>query len=405
MKNRLLQFCLVLFALFILMPSEKRGILVVIFGLVAVMAAPQKPDIKQLKAFIINASPFLVYLISAIWYFDAQQTPKKLETGLSILVLPFIFAIVNKNSLFSQKTKTLFFKLFLLSSAIFSLIIISYFAHLGYFNGTRTYGYCLAQVTNNLPIWSDHPIYISIILCLSVIFSYQLYITGLKRRDKILLVALILIIIATVLFLSRRGPILALIISFIPLLNNLFKRTEKKKLILRIVAIVLILSGCIIVFVKPINKRILEVVNVKTYLGKNETNSVNNRVQIYKCAIELIENKPIFGYGIGRDKKELYDCYKENLYYLYENKFNTHNQYFSILLRSGIIGFIIFLCFMCYNYNIAIRSGDLIFLSILLFYTVIFLFENVLERQNGVIFFAFIINYFAFRGLNYKEEL
>jgi O-antigen ligase len=386
------------------MPSEKRGILVIIFSLAAVIVSPQKPDIKQLKIFIINASPFLVYLISTLWYFDAQQTPKKLETGLSILVLPFIFAIVNKNILFSQKTKTLFFKLFILSSAIFSLIIISYFVHLGYFNGTRTYGYCLAQVTNNLPIWSDHPIYISIILCLSVIFSYQLYTTGLKRRDKILLLASVIVIIATVLFLSRRGPILALIISFIPLIYNLFKKTRKKKLILGLGVIVLILSVSTIVFVKPINERISEVFNKKTYLGKNETNSVNNRVQIYKCAIELIEKKPIFGYGIGRDKKELYDCYKENLYYLYENRFNTHNQYFSILLRSGIIGFIIFLCFLYYNYDLAIRSSDLIFLSILLFYTVIFLFENVLERQNGVIFFAFIINYLAFWNLNNKEQ-
>ena len=174
MKNRLLQFSLILFSLFILMPSEKRGILVILFGLAGLIVSPQKPDIKQLKIFIINASPFLVYLISTLWYFDIEQTPKKLETGLSLLVLPFIFALINKKRIFNKKIKALFLKLFILSSAIFSLIIISYVSYLGYFNGTSTYGYCLAQITNNLPIWSDHPIYISIILCLSVIFSYRL---------------------------------------------------------------------------------------------------------------------------------------------------------------------------------------------------------------------------------------
>ena len=43
--------------------------------------------------------------------------------------------------------------------------------------------------------------------------------------------------------------------------------------------------------------------------------------------------------------------------------------------------------------------------SILVLYSFTFLFENVLSRQSGVIFFCFIINYFLWNNFNKKKVL
>ena len=123
MKKKLLKVSLILFSLFILIPSEKRGILVILFALIAVITSPQYPKIKTLKLFLINALPFIIYLLSLLLYFDPEQTPKKLETGLSIIVLPLIFAIINKE-IFNKKVEILMQKVFVFSAVLFSLIIL-----------------------------------------------------------------------------------------------------------------------------------------------------------------------------------------------------------------------------------------------------------------------------------------
>ena len=395
MKKQLLKVSLILFSLFILIPSEKRGILVILFALITIITSPQRPKLKTLKLFVINALPFIVYLLSLVLYFDPEQTPKKLETGLSIIVLPLIFAITNKE-IFNKKFEILMQKAFVFSAVLLSLIILSYFLYLGYFTGAKTYGYCLSKLTNKLPLLADHPIYISIALSVSILFSYNIYLNINKYYEKLILLIAVFIVFATILFLSRRGPVFALCLALIPVFYKLYKSSNRKSLLMKLGIGAIVSAITIILLVKPINKRVIEVLNPKTYAEKNETNSTNNRIQIYKCAVELIKEKPILGYGIGRDRKELYDCYKENLYYLYENKFNTHNQYLSIMLRFGFLGFVVFSFFLYYNFRIAIRLQSTTLLSILIFYTINFLFENVMERQNGIILFAFLINYYAF---------
>jgi O-antigen ligase len=148
-----------------------------------------------------------------------------------------------------------------------------------------------------------------------------------------------------------------------------------------------------------------ELFKMDTYVEANETNSTNNRMNIYKCAYELFKEKPIFGYGIGEDTRALYNCYKNTIYYLYEKKFNTHNQYMSIVLKTGLFGLIVFLIFMGYNLGLGYFNKDWLFCSILIFYMILMLTENILERQNGVILFSFLINYISFKNIiNYKNQ-
>jgi len=204
-------------------------------------------------------------------------------------------------------------------------------------------------------------------------------------------------------YLSRKGVLIALIICLIIQLILFLKKRGVANIrnVIYSTALVVISLGTLLV----INQRFRELLNPKTYTAINETNSTNNRIQIYSCAFSLIKEKPLLGYGIEYDRDALNNCYKENLYYLFEKEYNTHNQYLSIWLKISLTGLVIFLMFLIYNIQLAYKSTDVIYGLIIIFYSTIMLTENILERQNGVILFTFLMNYLSFYNLQNTERL
>lgn len=391
------------FGLFLLVPSIQRWYLVILLGVGAFLTLIQHHKVKFTKTALVNSSLYLVFLLSLLISFHPEDTLKRFETALSLILIPIIFSILlsGNPSLFSKKVETLFFKVFFLSSVVFSTLIYVYFAYLGYFDGANTYEFCMSQLGRKMPFLNDHPIYLSMPLGISVLFAID-YFKSLNRKtvNKMVVVALTLFLFFTIFFLARKGVIAALLLSVMILIVLSFKNSRKKLLI---AAVGLIGISALFIFI-PVNKnRLIELFKAETYSDRNETNSTNNRLQIYDCAIDLIKEKPLFGYGIGRDREVLYDCYKENLYYLYENRYNTHNQYLSISMKVGIIGLLVFLFFLYFNFKLAHHEKDWLYFSVLMFFTIIMLSENILERQNGVILFAFLINYFAFKNSKPKS--
>jgi O-antigen ligase len=84
--------------------------------------------------------------------------------------------------------------------------------------------------------------------------------------------------------------------------------------------------------------------------------------------------------------------------FLKGNYYNTHNQFLGYLISNGIVGLSFFLLILFKNFNIA-ASSSFEHLSILLLFTFMMMIENVLDRQNGIILFSFLLNYFAFKNL------
>jgi len=98
-------------------------------------------------------------------------------------------------------------------------------------------------------------------------------------------------------------------------------------------------------------------------------------------------------------------CYQDENANFSKKMYNTHNQYLFIWLSSGIIGFVIFIGILFYYFKKSIEFKDEVMFSILVLYSFTFLFENVLSRQSGVIFFCFIINYFLWINFNKNKTL
>ena len=137
-------------------------------------------------------------------------------------------------------------------------------------------------------------------------------------------------------------------------------------------------------------------VTVVSSIEHEETLSVDShessaaRILVWKAAMEVIKDDPIIGVGTGDVKKELRKVYKEkNIESAYEDHLNAHNQYIQTTVALGIIGLLVLLSFFFLPIIYAYKNNNplyIIFLALVGFH---FLFESMLERQAGVVFYAF----------------
>ena len=174
---------------------------------------------------------------------------------------------------------------------------------------------------------------------------------------------------------------------------------NKKNLKLKII---LIISLSLLLFLIPKTRnRFSEIftINNSKFI---ESNYYGVRFVIYKNASELIKEFPFFGYGIGDYNDKLKESYKKNNPSL-EVYYNSHNQYISFLLVGGLFLLLLYFIFLYLNVKLAIKKRNINSLIILCFYSIVMLSENILERENGVIFFSFFLCFFSLNNYN-KDE-
>jgi len=370
-----------------LIPERYEGFVVIFFIVVSITLFLLNYQGKGIlkKEFLITSSLFVVFLISALMSSEISEGFKKIETMLSLLIFPLVFFIfLGRTRLDYYKYKSIFFKVFFASNVLFSLLSFYLFGVYSSPKFSIKDASFFRDAVTDIPLIGDHPIYISIFLSIAILIGVTFY--KFKKHHivyNILTVIGHLIIGVLLVLLMSKGVIIALFIAICVLLS----RKTKKKYIISIL-VLLLLS----LLIPSANNRFKELFNEETYNTLNSQNSTSIRVNILKCNYKLIVSNPILGYGLGDVQEALDRCYFENNYGFISGKYNSHNQYMFVWLSAGIIGFFLFLFLLMYYFKKTWDSKDYLMLAIISFYCVVFLFENVLSRQSGVILFAFIIN-------------
>ena len=208
-----------------------------------------------------------------------------------------------------------------------------------------------------------------------------------------------IVLIAFLLLYAKKAPIIAFLI--ILTLFILFQRSKKY-----IVPYIFAVTGLVALIIVIPNTRgkFVELLKIESLDNGNVT-STNIRYTIYQSAQELIAESPLIGYGIGDYKDKLVNKYAEKgQSLLVEKGYNSHNQYFSLMIIGGVLLLLIFLCVLIFNFLYAIRFDNQLFILLLIFYGIVMLTENILEREQGVVFFAFFFNFFTLKSLFVSEQ-
>lgn len=399
LEKALFYIAILSFSLFPLIPNKYKGYSV-LFLLVSALTAIifTKGLFKKINfkyAFIFSSIYFL-YIISLIYSENIGYGLKKLETGASILIIPFCFSILyTRFKDLTKNGKSFFIYGFIIGASIYATSIIYYFNYLGFAYCRKNLSHCLSYL-DGMFVLSEHPIYGSMFAAVGVIFIINNYGNQNVWVKSLFFIGL-LVNLYVLLLLVRKGVILALVISFLAFLFNLkiVKHFNYKKALLLLAVLAILIFN----FKDSIQSRFSELSKSLSYERIDENNSTSIRYSIYNCALNVISENVFFGQGIGDTSDALIECYKNKSTFLVTNKFNSHNQYFGILLSIGLFGFCFFLFILFVLYRRAINNKDVNYIQILMFFSVLFLTENILERQSGLILFYFIVNYLFYFNL------
>ena len=372
---------LLFFAIFPLIPNKIKGLPVAILFFVTLVF--YKKGKAQISKLLVSSSLFLICFLSILYSDDKTQSFSKIETALSMLVLPLSFFLLLADYKITNSFRKVFFKLFIVSSSLFSLFSLLFFV------SNSKYIYLIEEnrrLITNMPLIGQHPIYASIFLSVSIFFFITLIKNNNLKYNKtgFLFFFLVLLNVCVLLLILSKGVVISLFfVLFVQVLNI---QTLKR---IKYVLVFVIISLLITLFIY--NNRMNKLIKVSTYGALNTNSSTSIRLGIYDCSFKVIQNKLLFGHGIGDAQRSLNKCYANKSDILLMHRFNSHNQYLDVLIKTGVIGFLIFLFFLVYNLKHALKTKNNLLLMIVLFYSIVFFTENVLSRQSGVIFFFFLI--------------
>jgi len=129
---------------------------------------------------------------------------------------------------------------------------------------------------------------------------------------------------------------------------------------------------------------------------KSTATTTDSRLDRWRAAEGLIVKSPIIGYGAGSEIGLLHQVYFSKKYYSsFLNKLNVHNQYLSFLLKSGLIGLLIYIATLTFGFRAALAQKDLLFFTFMLLIAMVSFAENYLDVDKGVCFYAFFFSFFV----------
>ncbi len=242
-----------------------------------------------------------------------------------------------------------------------------------------------------------HATYFSMYIALSVSALIYLLIKTQDKKSWIVYIIGLLVLFAGILQLSSRAVFIALLIN-INIVVPFFLLKRKKMLLFLVISVsvsVVMIAGILrnVVF----KTRFITELQTDLTQQSINLNILEPRAVRWTCAWELIKESPVIGHGSGSEVALLKEKYYAHHYYnSYINELNAHDEFLSMLIKTGVPGLLIFLLVLFTGFRKSIRSRDMLFCSFLVIITIVSFSENILDANKGIFFFAFFYSLFYF---------
>jgi O-antigen ligase len=386
---------------FAVFPDNMPAIIVLlVFSLVIQTILIGKFKIQYNIPLFLLLGFYLLNLLGIFWSTDTLDARYSLETKLPMVLFPILF-IFYRDFLTKNLIKILL--LFITGCTVSSVICLSvaFWESISFISGNMVFnpidplhaswaygGSHFMYINLSLFL---HPTYFAAYLLFSVcacIFLLRKKILPQKFLNRYLYVSIFLFLIMIYLLSSKSG----LICTMLVLIFNAMVQIKQHG---RILNKILILAGSFVLILlalqNPRFSSIREVIKnpniVKNYAT---TGSVISRVHIWKVGIDIISQNFLTGVGIGDTEDELARKYKTyNYQELYRQKANAHSQFFETFIELGLIGFLLLMALLIYPIKQSRDKGNYLFLFFLFILSFNFLFESMLSKISGAIFFGF----------------
>jgi O-antigen ligase len=299
-------------------------------------------DIKKYRPQLIMAFALVCTATIVYLYFDALVTIRHYRLPISTL---FSHAFTNHNFSEPIDMHATFFSMQVLVALVYILSVlikeVSFYKKIFYL-------ICCCILTAGLVQLGSKSIFITLIIAINIAFPYFL-LKG-KSRLRFILVSTSITVLAFILIFN----------------SGAFKERY--------------------------------ITELKQDLSKSVAGApIESRVDRWNVTIALISKSPTLGYGAGSEIGLLQtNFFNKKLYNSYLNRLNAHSEYLSFMIKSGIIGLLVYLSTLAFGFSISFRQKDLLFFTFMLLIAIVSLSENLLDVDKGIFFYAFFFSFFIF---------
>jgi O-antigen ligase len=380
---------------------RSMGFIIILFTISGIITGDY--SVLKKKNVWIKLTKVLLWLIPFfhLLFLNSVETYwNKLEVKLSLIFIPIIVLIAVD---FKKEIFNTFLKVFIFGGIVAVIICLIISIYNFYFLDN-----IMAFTYQNLSYF-HHPSYFAMYLNFIVGILYYHSINPIKSFNINRPLTYILILLLTffiILLSSRTGWISNILITILFVIFSI-KRKSFNKIHFGFILTIILSSVIIFKTVPSVKSRSNSLIN---YISHNifETDKKTSffsssvtRIIAWKCSLELISEKIIFGYGEGLSGVELNKLYKNKDYKQLENKnLNSHNQFLQCFIDNGLIGGCTIIFFTIIMLFKSLKTKDYLYSLFLILITINFLTESMLETQSGVVFFAVFNTLFFFQWVD-----
>lgn len=348
-------------------------------------------------------SAFLVTLVATVYSLYHSRAINELTLRLPVLLFPVVFAL---NTLDLKKYRS---NLLLAFALVCTATIVYLYADalltIKYYHLPIKTIFSAAFTNHNFsePI-EMHATFFSLQLVIGLVYLLTLLFKPLASSLKLFYGVCCFILVCGIIQLSSKS-ILAVLFLVVNLALPYCMFQGKKRLIFMLVALALsTLAFVIVLNGKSFNERYITSLK-DDFAVARPGESTDPRLSRWHVVAELIKQRPLMGYGSGSEVSLLHDhFFKAKMYSSFLAGLNSHNQYLSFILKSGVWGLLVYLLTLGYGFKMAFKKKDLVFISFMLVVAIVSLSENVLDADKGVMFYSFFFAFFLFSDSSKKAS-
>lgn len=351
---------------------------------------------------LLLSSVFLVSAIGILYSQDKTQGLRDLERQLAILLFPLILSL---SGLDLGKYKMNFLKLFSFTCVLTILYLYMDAIRIILYNKLPL-SHLFSQVFLNHNFSNPigiHATYLGMYCLFSTAIFLYLFLKEVRLSGRIVYMLCVSILLAGLLQLGSRSVLISagIIAGLFPFL--LLKGARRSSLIL-VITVTAVFITVIIININAFKTRYIAQFKHELVQPSMDSEVSEPRIVRWRLALQLIEKSPLYGYGTGAERQLLKEVYFNNkLYNSYLHELNAHNQYLSILLKTGMWGLLIFLFTLFTAFVIAFRKKDILFGSFLVIISIVSVSENILDVNKGIFFYAFFFSLFIHSGKPFER--
>lgn len=335
------------------------------------------------KVALLFITVYLIYLVSVVYSEDRASALVDIQLKLSLLIFPLILATAKR---LDKDNCIAILRGFVLGCFVSAIICIADATYNTFTTGENHFSY------DKLSFFVQVGYYAMYLTLASILLAFD-WIVRVKRFSWFHLITLLTMGLMLIL-LSARAQLLAFMI-IMPAFGFIFLRDKLGKTkAAGIMAIITIVFAITLIALPSTKARMETAWNNMTQENVNKQSpylsGINVRFVLWEIGTEIITENPILGVGNGDVEHELLArATEQNIPAIVQKELNFHNQYFQTGVATGLMGLLIFLASLFIPLAVALQEKLIVYVGFSILILISAFTESILERQAGVIFFAF----------------